>query len=204
MTFNGSWGYMPYAPAEDWRSVRKVLDMLRQVTSGGGNLLLNIGPAPDGSVPPEATERLVPVGKWLAKYGDAVYGTVDRTDGCFEWGPLGQWTRKGRFPRQPDLLYRTKIEVEGMKPSRSAAVIRFFGDATGDGVRDLLLRDSASRIKVLMARANRNGMQIISKPIFELRIDPKAGIRFGPSRGKRKAPDLVILESEQVLHVRFP
>ncbi|MHC4938280.1 MAG: FG-GAP repeat domain-containing protein [Planctomycetota bacterium] len=112
--------------------------------------------------------------------------------------------RKGRFPRQPDLLYRTKIEVEGMKPSRSAAVIRFFGDVTGDGVRDLLLRDSASRIKVLMARANRNGMQIISKPIFELRIDPKAGIRFGPSRGKRKAPDLVILESEQVLHVRFP
>jgi alpha-L-fucosidase len=96
MTFNGSWGYMPYAPPEDWHSSRKVVDMLRQVSAGGGNLLLNIGPAPDGSVPPEATERLRPVGKWLARYGEAVYGPVDRTDGCFEWGPLGQWTRKGR------------------------------------------------------------------------------------------------------------
>ncbi|MHC4452038.1 MAG: FG-GAP repeat domain-containing protein [Planctomycetota bacterium] len=112
--------------------------------------------------------------------------------------------RKGRFARKPDLLYRTKIEVEGMKPSRSATVIRFFGDVTGDGVRDLLLRDSARRIKVLMARTTRGGMQILSKPVFELRIDPKAGIRYGPSRGKRKAPDLVILETRQVLHVRFP
>jgi len=95
MTFNGSWGYMPYAPPEDWHTSRKVLDMLRQVTAGGGNLLLNVGPAPDGSVPPEATERLRPVGKWLARNGEAVYGKVDRTDGCFERSPLGRWTRKG-------------------------------------------------------------------------------------------------------------
>jgi alpha-L-fucosidase len=95
MTFNGSWGYMPYAPPEDWHTTRKVLDMVRQVTAGGGNLLLNIGPAPDGSVPPEATERLVPVGKWLAKNGEAVYGRVDRARG-FESCPLGRWTRKGK------------------------------------------------------------------------------------------------------------
>jgi len=113
-------------------------------------------------------------------------------------------SRKGTFERQPDLLYRTKFEVEGMKPSRSATVIRFFGDVTGDGIRDLLLRDSARQIKVLMARPTGRGLQIVPTPVFELRIDPRAGIRFGPSRGKRKAPDLVILESNQVLHVRFP
>jgi len=96
MTFNGSWGYMPYAPAEDWHSTRSVLNMLRQVTAGGGNLLLNVGPAPDGSVPAEAVARLLPVGRWLRKNGEAVYGAVDRTDGCFEWSPLGSWTRKGR------------------------------------------------------------------------------------------------------------
>jgi alpha-L-fucosidase len=95
MTFNGSWGYMPYAPAEEWLPSRRVLDMLRQCTSGQGNLLLNIGPAPDGSVPPEATERLLPVGKWLAANGEAVYGKVDRADGQLDWGPLGQWTRTG-------------------------------------------------------------------------------------------------------------
>jgi alpha-L-fucosidase len=96
MTFNGSWGYMPYSLPEDWHSLREVLGMLQQVTAGGGNLLLNIGPEPDGSVPPEATQRLLSVGKWLAKNAEAVYGKADSTEGCFEENPLGGWTRKGR------------------------------------------------------------------------------------------------------------
>ena len=93
MTFNGSWGYMP--SAVDWRPVREVVGMLRTAASGCGNLLLNIGPAPDGSIPPEATERLAPVGDWVAKYGEALYGEVDRTDDKFDWVPTGQWTLKG-------------------------------------------------------------------------------------------------------------
>ena len=93
MTFNGSWGWQP-TPSEDWHSVRKVLDMLRTATAGGGNLLLNIGPKPDGAVPEEAHERLTAVGKWLEVYGEAVYGAVDRVENM-EWMPTGAWTRKG-------------------------------------------------------------------------------------------------------------
>lgn len=92
MTFNGSWGYQP-TPPEDWHSARKVIDMLRTVTSGGGNLLLNIGPLADGSVPPEAVERLSTVGRWLQKYGEVIYGPVDRIDTLRS--PAGNWTRKG-------------------------------------------------------------------------------------------------------------
>ena len=44
--------------------------------SKGGNYLLNIGPKPDGSVPPEAVEPLRTVGRWLADNGEAVYGKV--------------------------------------------------------------------------------------------------------------------------------
>lgn len=95
MTFNGSWGYMPYAPDSEWRPVREVLSMLRTAAAGQGNLLLNIGPAPDGSVPPQATERLLPVGEWLKSNGEAVYGKVDRADNRTEWMPLGSWTIKG-------------------------------------------------------------------------------------------------------------
>jgi len=94
MTFNGSWGYMP--SAIDWRSVREVLGMLRTATAGGGNLLLNIGPKPDGSAPEEAVERLEAVGRWIDGNGEALYGQVDRIDGRLEGGMLtGRWTLKG-------------------------------------------------------------------------------------------------------------
>jgi len=93
MTFNSSWGWQP-APSEDWHSVRSVLNMLRTCTAGGGNLLLNIGPKADGSVPEEAVERLTAVGKWLGKYGEAVYGKVDRVT-TMDWMATGAWTRRG-------------------------------------------------------------------------------------------------------------
>jgi alpha-L-fucosidase len=102
MTLNATWGCMPCVPDEDWLSVRDVLAMLCSVTSGGGNLLLNIGPEADGSVQRQASEALTKVGKWLAKNGEAVYGKVDRTEGRFEWHPAGSghsinpWTLKGR------------------------------------------------------------------------------------------------------------
>ncbi len=93
MTFNGSWGYMPCAI--DWRSVREVISMLRTAAGGQGNLLLNIGPKPDGSVPEEAIERLILVGQWIEKNGEALYGQVERVDGRMEWMPTGAWTIKG-------------------------------------------------------------------------------------------------------------
>jgi alpha-L-fucosidase len=84
---------MPISP--DWRSVREVIQMLNTAAAGGGNLLLNIGPAPDGSIPVEAVERLEAVGKWIETYGEALYGQVDRTDGRMEWLPTGGWSLKG-------------------------------------------------------------------------------------------------------------
>ena len=67
-----------------------------------------------------------------------------------------------------------------------------------------MLRDSARSLKVLMARRDGRGLRIIPEPVYEFRIESDAGVRFGPSRGKTKAPDLLILENRQVLHVRFP
>ena len=95
MTFNGSWGWQE-TPAEDWHSARDVLRMLRECCAGGGNLLLNIGPLPDGSVPEEARKRLRTAGRWLSQNGEAVYGVQDRLEGRFEWMHTGQWTLRGK------------------------------------------------------------------------------------------------------------
>lgn len=122
MTFNGSWGWQP-TPPEDWLSTRAVLNMLRTCTAGGGNLLLNIGPKPDGSVPEEATERLTAVGKWLAKHGEPVYGQVDRVQ-HMEWVTTGQWTRKGKtlyfwVTRWPG----SELAIGGLKGKLKSAVL---------------------------------------------------------------------------------
>ena len=95
MTFNGSWGYMD-SPDEDYRDARHVLFMLQQIAYGGGNLLLNIGPAPDGSVPPPAATRLKRIGKWLKEYGgEGLYGEVTRANGLAPLCNFIEWTLKG-------------------------------------------------------------------------------------------------------------
>ena len=80
MAFNGlSWGYfdskqnLPFC-----HSAQQIIEMLYQVASEKGNLLLNIGPAGDGSVPEEYIEPLTTTGKWLERNGEAVYGDLDK------------------------------------------------------------------------------------------------------------------------------
>ena len=88
MTFNGlSWGYIDSVQAAPYSyNAQGILKMLNTVCAGGGNLLLNIGPTPDGDVPPEAVEPLRTVGRWLEKHGEAVYGKLHNPG---RWSPSG-------------------------------------------------------------------------------------------------------------------
>lgn len=83
MTFNGiSWGYIDSKQAIPYSySPQQIVRMLRVCCERGGNLLLNIGPAPDGSVPEEAVEPLRKTGEWLKVNGEAVYGILNKTAG---------------------------------------------------------------------------------------------------------------------------
>lgn len=81
MTFNDvSWGYMTGAEVDAWRG-RDIVKMLGKACAGQGNLILNIGPLADGSVPPDAVQPLEAVGRWLARHGEAVYGQIDTNAG---------------------------------------------------------------------------------------------------------------------------
>jgi alpha-L-fucosidase len=98
MTFNDvSWGYMPSA-ARDAHGPRAILKMLHTCSAHEGNLLLNIGPDPDGSVPPESVAPIKAVGQWLKENGEAVYGKPQR-------GAPGMATGTGCFSRKGKTAY---------------------------------------------------------------------------------------------------
>jgi alpha-L-fucosidase len=68
MTLNGSWGY--HAGDDGWKSPAQVIEMLVMTAQGAGNLLLNIGPRADGTVPGRSAEILREVGSWLRRNGE--------------------------------------------------------------------------------------------------------------------------------------
>jgi alpha-L-fucosidase len=69
--------------------------MLNTCAAAQGNLLMNIGPAPDGSVPEEAVEPLTEVGKWLKLNGEAVLGKTD-PPGHIQASACCSYSRKGK------------------------------------------------------------------------------------------------------------
>jgi alpha-L-fucosidase len=100
MTFNDglSWGHVdPIQAAPYSHNAQRIIKMLCTCSENGGNLLLNIGPPPDGSVPPEAVEPLATVGKWLSVKGEAAYGKVDRFGGGWGFGSSAcSFSKKGK------------------------------------------------------------------------------------------------------------
>lgn len=67
-----NWGYVPN---DTYKSFEEILTLLIQITAKGGNLLLGIGPKPDGTLPSQALELMEQLGSWLAIYGEGIYGT---------------------------------------------------------------------------------------------------------------------------------
>jgi alpha-L-fucosidase len=70
-----SFGYNREEPPESYLGVDELVTMVADVVARGGNLLLNIGPAGDGSIPLVQAERVLGLGWWLKTNGDAIYGT---------------------------------------------------------------------------------------------------------------------------------
>ena len=67
-----SWGYVKN---DQYRDAKSLIDELVDVVSKNGNLLLNVGPEPDGTIPEQARTTLLEMGAWLKTNGEAIYGS---------------------------------------------------------------------------------------------------------------------------------
>ncbi len=68
------WGYDKHEKV--FKTKEFLIRMLVDIVSKGGNLLLNIGPKPDGTIQKEFVDRLEAIGQWMDKYSEAIYGTT--------------------------------------------------------------------------------------------------------------------------------
>lgn len=76
ITMGSSWSYVP---GDKYKSTNDIVHMLLKIISRGGNLLLNIGPSPEGEWSDTAYSRLKEIGSWMKVHGDAIYKTVPLT-----------------------------------------------------------------------------------------------------------------------------
>ena len=133
-TMNGMWGYK--VVDQNYKSVETLIRYLVSAAGKGANLLLNVGPQPNGELPAAAVERMKAMGEWLAKNGETVYGTEAGDIAEQEWGVT---TRKGDrlfvhiFESEADsILLNLECEVLSAKLYGSDEQVAF--ERTNDGV----------------------------------------------------------------------
>jgi alpha-L-fucosidase len=123
-----SFGYNQVEGPEHVMSAAKLIALLVDIVSNNGNLLLNVGPRPDGSISDIQQDRLSKLGEWMARNGEGIYGSTPAAN------PAGKTADGGKvnFTRRGDTLYA------------------FLHDrTTGPVMIENLFLDSAGKVSVL-------------------------------------------------------
>lgn len=139
ITMGKQWSYKP---DDEYKSARQLIHLLVDVVAKGGNLLLNIGPGPDGRLPATAVSRLEEIAEWMAVHSEAIHGT--RAVAPYKEGNVA-YTRKGNTvyaivlrgereaaPRQIRLAARGNVQLLGYKKGLRAenGVVNIPSDAS--------------------------------------------------------------------------
>lgn len=121
-----SFGYNQVESEEHTLTVEQLISVLSDVVSKGGNLLLNVGPKADGTIPEIQKERLIGLGKWLEKNGEAIYETRPWS----KWGEKIDEKTEIRYTKRDNNLYvivlgrlqKDDLKVSNVQPSENTKV----------------------------------------------------------------------------------
>jgi alpha-L-fucosidase len=151
---NLSWGYMEH---DERKSADFLIHQLVDIVSKNGNLLLNIGPRPDGTIPDEVRATLLEMGAWLNRNGEAIYATEPWR--IFGEGPTQIQTGFGhdqdtkpytssdfRFTRKGGNVYVISLAC----PEDGTASVHSFGlSGPGGAVSEVILLGSDEKVEWL-------------------------------------------------------
>lgn len=126
MTMNNSWGYQEND--HDYKTPNQIIRIFADCISMGGNLLLDIGPKADGTIPQEQLTILHELGRWTKKHKEAIFGSRSGL-------PAGHFYGPSTLSKDGEILYlfltqkpEHPIVIKGLKNPINR--IRIVGDGT--------------------------------------------------------------------------
>ncbi len=150
-----------WKPNDRMKSLRECVRTLVNCAGGDGNLLLNVGPTPDGEIEDRQAERLLEMGAWLRKYGESIYAT---RGGPFKPGRWGASTHRGNTI----YLHVYEWDGDGISIAPFGREVRSCRALTGGSP---VLKRSDGTIRVVLPEPHRQEIDTI----LALELDGPAG-----------------------------
>jgi len=149
---NKSWGYIEN---DNFKSSQSLVQLLVDVVSKNGNLLLNVGPKSDGTIPEPAQHILREIGAWLKVNGEAIYGSrpwrsfgegpTKAAEGAFHEAEIKYTPQDFRFTTKGETLYA----IEMAPPEKGEVVIHSLGLVPGEQrVESVTLLGSSASVSI--------------------------------------------------------